>query len=376
LNVAANRIQSLTMTTIPVMRPKLPSAERLAPFLKTIDSSRIYSNFGPLALALEDRLARHFGLVGENVTTVANATLGLTLALAAAGARPGTLCLLPAWTFVATAHAARLAGLTPYFVDVDRTTWTLNPEHVADLMSQAPSTVGAIIPVVPFGQPVDTNAWDRFRTRTGMPVVIDAAAAFDALIAGDTPAVVSLHATKVLGAGEGSFVISKDAALIREIRTRANFGFYGTREALLPAINAKLSEYHAAVALAALDEWNEARREWLAVAQCYRAVLANSNRVRFQEGFGQKWVASTCNVSVTDSNAPRVEVALAEAGIETRRWWGRGAQAHPATMEFPRLPVPVTEVLAGSTLGLPLYRDLEPAQIQKIVEIVLESSRG
>src|SRR3954469_25585587 len=94
--------------TIPTMRPKLPSAERLIPYLKTIDSSRIYSNFGPLVCAFEDRLAAHFGLPGGTITTVANATIGLALALNALGARPRTLCILPAWTFIASAHAATL----------------------------------------------------------------------------------------------------------------------------------------------------------------------------------------------------------------------------------------------------------------------------
>src|SRR5262245_45514864 len=104
---------------IPIMRPLLPSAEQLLPYLTRIDGARIYTNFGPLANLLEGRLATRFGLPDEGVVTVANATLGLALALAAQDPPPGSLCVLPAWTFVASAHAAVMAGLTPYFVDVD-----------------------------------------------------------------------------------------------------------------------------------------------------------------------------------------------------------------------------------------------------------------
>src|SRR5258708_993904 len=110
------------MHTIPVMRPMLPAAEHLLLYLKQIDNARIYSNFGPLARSFEQRLAAHFGLSETTVTTVANATLGLALALLAQQVRPGTFCMLPAWTFIASAHAVRLAGLTPYFVDVDART--------------------------------------------------------------------------------------------------------------------------------------------------------------------------------------------------------------------------------------------------------------
>src|SRR5882757_6498196 len=117
---------------IPTMRPKLPIAERLVEYLWRIDQSRLYTNFGPLACALEDRLAEHYGLDKGTVTTVANATLGLSLALTAQGAKPGTLCALPAWTFVASAHAVVNAGLIPYFIDVDPESWALSAAAVMD----------------------------------------------------------------------------------------------------------------------------------------------------------------------------------------------------------------------------------------------------
>src|SRR5882757_714779 len=125
------------MPALPVMRPKLPSAPRLVRYLDAIDSSRIYSNFGPLVRSFEDRLAERYDLATGGVTTVANATLGLTLALAAQGAKPGTLCIMPAWTFVASAHAAVNAGLTPYFMDVDPDTWSLDVSAAAEEIARA-----------------------------------------------------------------------------------------------------------------------------------------------------------------------------------------------------------------------------------------------
>jgi dTDP-4-amino-4,6-dideoxygalactose transaminase len=358
---------------IPIMRPKLPAAASLAPYLDAIDSARIYSNFGPLTRSLEERFAARFNLPAANVTTVANATLGLTLVLAALGPKPGTLCAMPAWTYVASAQAAVMAGLIPYFVDVDPETWALDPDGLAEALAQAPAPVGAVMPVVPFGCPIDIGAWDGFRTASGIPVVIDAAAGFDALIAGAVPAVVSLHATKVLGTGEGGFVVSTDAALVRDVQIRTNFGFAGTREAaVLPAGNAKLSEYHAAVGLAALDEWSEARNDWIVVAQTYRDALSQSNRVRFQPGFGQSWIASTCVIGL-EGPATRMEALLAHSGIETRRWWGTGAHAHAATRGFPRGALPTTEMLANSTIALPFSRDLHRADIERVAECLIAS---
>ena len=179
------------METIPVMRPMLPAAERLATYLNRIGEARVYSNFGSLAVSLEERIAAHFGLSAGTVTTVANGTLGLWLALLAQAVRPGTLCVLPAWTFVASVHAATMAGLTPFFVDVDARTGTIEPEAIREMILSAPAEVGAVMPVAPFGQSVDIAAWDKFRGNTGLPVVIDAAAGFDSLTPGETPIVVS-----------------------------------------------------------------------------------------------------------------------------------------------------------------------------------------
>ena len=358
------------MQQVPVMRPKLPVAARIAPFLHRIDETGIYSNFGPLARSLEGRLAAFFGLQIGCAITVANATLGLTLALSAQHPRPGSLCAIPAWTFAATAHAATFAGLIPYFIDVDPDTWALDPNAIVDEISRAPGFVSSVVPVVPFGCPIDVASWDDVRTRTGLAVVIDAAAAFDSLIPGVVPSVVSLHATKVLGIGEGGCIVSVDTGLIKDLRARANFGFFGSREALVPAINAKLSEYHAAIGLAALEEWAAVRAEWMQVARAYGDAFAGSNRIGLQRGFGNTWVTSTCVLDIADAGAERVERALAAAQIETRRWWGQGAHAHPATAQLPRAPVSVTEGLARSTIGVPFYRDLDLATIQWIADYV------
>ena len=358
------------MQSIPVMRPKLAVGERISPYLRQIDEARIYSNFGPLARLLEARLAAKFGVPDEGVISVANATLGLALALSAQEPERGSLCAIPAWTFVATPHAVTQAGLIPYFVDVDPATWALNPEVLVKELDRAPGKVGAVMQVAPFGQPIDVSLWDEFRTRTGLPVVIDAAAGFDSLVPGRVPSVVSLHATKVLGVGEGGCIVSSDAALIEDLRARSNFGFFKSREAMVSATNAKLSEYHAAIGLAALDEWDVVRAEWLTVAEAYNAVFSGSNRVQLQPGFGSSWVSSTCVLDIADAGADRVESALNDAQIETRRWWGRGAHDHPATRHLPRSSLASTELLARSTIGVPFYRDLEIGTILRIGECV------
>ncbi|MHB8270340.1 aminotransferase class I/II-fold pyridoxal phosphate-dependent enzyme [Bradyrhizobium sp.] len=362
------------MYSIPIMRPKLPSADQLATYLKSIDGSRVYSNFGPLTVGLENRLAEHYGLNEGTVATVANATLGLAIALAVQQPAPGSLCAMPAWTFAASAHAAVIAGLVPYFVDVDPATWALDPDKLLDELARAPAPVGAVMPVMPFGSPLDIAGWETFRSKSGLAVVIDAAAAFDSLVPAAVPSVVSLHATKVLGTGEGGFVISTDPGIRRAVRMRSNFGFEGSRKAQAPAFNAKLSEYQAAVGHAALDEWGQTRAEWRDAADAYRNALGRSNQVFLQQGFGESWISSTCVLSFAQPAADRIEQSLADCHVETRRWWGSGAHDHPATASFPRTALPVTDVLSRSTLAVPFYRDIAEPEIGRVADAVLAAA--
>jgi dTDP-4-amino-4,6-dideoxygalactose transaminase len=265
-----------------------------------------------------------------------------------------------------------IAGLVPYFVDVDPATWALDANKLLDEITRAPAPIGAVMPVMPFGSPLDIAAWEAFRSRTGLAVVIDAAAAFDSLVPSAVPSVVSLHATKALGTGEGGFVVSTDASIRRAVWMRSNFGFAGSRQARARAFNAKLSEYHAAVGHAALDEWDQIRAEWSNAANVYGRALRGCNHFRLQPGFGENWISSTCLLSFVQPVADRIEQSMADGGIETRRWWGTGAHAHPATASFPRAAAPVTDTLARSTLAVPFYRDINAAEISRVARLFLQ----
>ena len=141
---------------IPVARPLLPTAHQIVPYIERIDANRWYTNLGPLCLELEGRIAGKFEMPAENVVTLANATVGLTIALQTAGARPGTHCLAPSWTFPASIHAIVAAGMTPCFVDVDAD-GLLTPEIARRALAELSLPIGAVMPVAVYGQPIDAG---------------------------------------------------------------------------------------------------------------------------------------------------------------------------------------------------------------------------
>ena len=361
---------------IPVARPRLPRSEAITPYLRRIDASGWYSNGGPLVQELETRLASHCGGGGARAATVGNATVGLTISLLAYDLPQGASCMVPSWTFAATGHAVLLAGLRPWIVDVDPFTWALEPESARALLAEAPGKVAAVVPVSPFGAPLDPARWLAFRDETGISVVLDAAAAFDSVRASQLPAVVSLHATKVLGIGEGGFVVSTDAAYVEEVQKRANFGFWNSREATAPSMNAKISEYAAAVGLAALDDWTTTRTDFARVARAYRRHLEHAPDFVVPVGMGEEWVSSTMVIESRAETADCLAEKLAAAHVGTRRWWGGGLHEHRAFADCLRTATPATEQLARTTIGLPCWRDLPDAEIGRICEMTIGATRS
>src|SRR5262249_20683819 len=140
---------------VPVLRPGLPSAERLLPYLRRIDLARIYSNHGPLNSELELRLAGMLQLPAGGLVCASSGTTAVTggiLATAGRATPQRPLALLPAFTFVATAAAVEQCGYLAYLADVDAETWMIDPQPLAHHPHL--DRIGLVVPVAPFGRPV------------------------------------------------------------------------------------------------------------------------------------------------------------------------------------------------------------------------------
>lgn len=361
--------------TIAIHRPQLPTSLEILPYLRRIDEARWYSNFGQLLREFEARTAALFGLKPENITSAANGTLMLTAILRALDLPAGTLCVMPSWTFIATAAAAHHAGLVPYFVDVDIETQALDPERLRSEIGEMKADVGAVIVVAPFGAPIDRAAWSRFMDDTGIPVIIDAAAGFDAVSkvsemkADHIPTMISLHATKVFGIGEGGLVLCEDEILVNKIKSLISFGFRGGREAITLGFNAKLSEYSAAVGLASLDGWDQTRFKWETTRNTYMKELRKKEIKHF---FDDRWISGTCNV-ILAYQAKQVGLQLIQNGIDTRQWWLDGCHYHDGYKNFPRSSdLKNTDWLGASVLGLPYSIDMTQDEIITICSALHE----
>lgn len=365
-----------------VLRPRLPTADELLPYLRRIDAARIYSNFGPLALELEGRLGRHFALPAGGVVSAGTGTAALVGSiLACAGrARPDRpLALMPSYTFVATAVAAQECGYEPHLADVDADTWLLDPCKLAGHPNL--DRIGVVMPVATYGRPVAQAEWMQFRELTGIPVVIDGAASFETIaedpsrFLGPIPVAISLHATKSLGTGEGGCVATNDIGLATLIGQALNFGFHFSRDSCAPSTNGKMSEFHAAVGLADLSGWELKRRAFRRVAERYRSGLTQAGlgaQLHCAPDICSSYVLFHCR---DPGQSARLQEALKRHGIEFRLWYGLGLQHQPYFSRSEADSMPVTDALAPCLLGLPMALDLPDAVIDRVVQAVIDGTR-
>lgn len=363
-------------------RPALPAADRIERYFALSREAQWFSNGGPCSRLLSERIAAR---VGAEFIPVASGTTGLLAAVSAVlttRRRTDGCAILPSFTFPATAQAALWNGLKPRLVDVDPHHWHMDPGSLERELSAPNGNVAIVIAVSSFGTPPPAavrERWERACAEAGVPLVVDSAAGFGGRAAdgcaigvqGDVE-IVSFHATKPFAIGEGGGVFTRDPGIAEEVRRAINFGLGVDHAVLAPhALNGKMSEVHAATALAVLDEFDailEARRS---AAERIRGVARPG--VSWQEGC-ERSTWQFVPVAFEHPAARTIAAATSAATLETRAYYQPLHRMKP----FERCSageLPVTEDLASRVLALPMANDLSAREVELIGEPLRPSSR-
>lgn len=351
--------------------------------LRAMEESGIYSNGGPVVRRFEqDLVQRMFGGEGEAMC-VANATLGLMIALRqAAGTRRGGLAIMPAFTFAATAHAAEWAGLTPLIVDIDPADWAACAAAETAALERYGDRVAAIVPYATFGAPIDVARYRALAVKHGVGLVVDAAASLGSLDGeglafgrgSAAPIVYSMHATKAFATAEGGVIYSTDSGLMAELRRMANFGFGARRRADGPGLNAKMPEVIGLLAEAKLEDFEGVAAHRHALMMAYRERLSGYG---LQAMAGQRQAAQFMPVLLPADLAgerARIIADLAGQGIGAATYFSPhlGEQPHfrgSALME----PTPVANRVSARILSLPITERMDVADVDRVCAALNEA---
>ncbi len=330
---------------------------------------------GRLVAELEERAADRLGV--RRVVAVSSCTSGLILAVQAATEGRSGHVVMPSFTFLASGHAVRWNGLQPRFVDCDPSTFQMDVARAAEHIDGA----AAILATHVFGAPCDPAGVETLARPHGVPVVFDAAHAFGSTAAGrpvggsGVAEVFSLTPTKVLVAGEGGLVATNDLDLAEWVRIGRNYADPGTYDAKFVGLNARMSEYHAAMALVSLERFDRVLRRRRALAHRYRDLLGMIPSVAVQ-GVGVEDHSTFKDLGLVIDpeqfglTRDQLVTGLLAEGIETRNYFDPPMHLQHAYAPHHQGSLPVTEQVSSRVINLPLYTDLTPADVGRVVAAV------
>jgi len=358
--------------------PFLPPRDLLHASLDAILDRRRLSNDGPMVRELEQVLAARHGVA--HAVAMCNATLAMQLLF-----RALELCgavVMPAFTFVATAHAATWEGLEPEFVDIDRDTHCIDPRAAARGLARG---AAAIVGVHLWGRTCDTERLEIVARTANVPLVCDAAQALGCDLGhrgrGGTPgtgpraSVLSLHATKIVSGLEGGAVLTDDEDLAERLRRLRNFGFEGYDLVGGLGTNAKLNEFSAAFALCGIEWLDRLIPRNLARAMEYRRCLAGLPGVTFHApaaaAANHHYAVALVDPARCPLTRDELVAALWADNVLARRYFHPGCHrmepyaSRPAAGR-PPLSLPVTDEVAARVLVLPTGSAVEDGDVPLI----------
>jgi len=359
---------------LPIVDPEgVPGAEFLEE-VRGILASKQLTN-GAHVRKFEEAAAEYLGVA--HCVAVSSCTAGLLLVLKALDLR-GEI-ILPSFTFHATAHAVVWNGLTPVFADCDVKTFCIAPQAVREQVS---IRTAGIVAVHLFGNPAAVEKLNEIAAELEIPLVFDAAHAFGSSVGGrrvggfGTAEVFSFSPTKLVVAGEGGLVATRDAGLAEKLRAARNYGDAGNYDPEVLGVNARMSEINAAMALhglVGLDARIERRNE---IRRRYERKLRDVAGLRFQEiseggrstykdfsvivnekefGHSRDWLVERLhaeNIGARKYFSPPVHRQKLYGGM----WDGRA--------------LPVTDLVSGGVVSLPIYSSLTNESVDKVCEVI------
>lgn len=355
-----------------VGRPNIGDRERFLARLNDILDRRWLTNRGEYVIELEQRIAGFIGV--RNCILVSNGTIGLELLIRALDLRGEVI--VPAFTFVATAHALQWQEITPVFADIDRATHCLDPDSVEKMIT--PRTTG-IIGVHVWGRPCAIDALAAIARKRKLKLMFDAAHAFgcsykDRMLGSFGEAeVFSFHATKLLNTFEGGAIVTDNDQLAEKLRLMHNFGFAGYDRVIYVGTNGKMSEVCAAMGLTNLECLDDVIRCNEANYRAYAEQLAGIpglELARYDEGHrcNYQYVVVTVGGGAALTRDELVEVLHAENVIARRYFYPGVHRMEPYRSCFPHahLLLPRTEELCAQVMVLPTGTSVSAEDIARI----------
>lgn len=381
--LAKSGVADLAIFGGPVAFPRPVSTSNLVrpDFQRFLDYSRVfyeqhrYTNDGPLVKRLEHRLAEFHQV--RHCIAVANGFWALVLSIKALALRERGEVLMPSLTYRRLADAVAWTGLKPRFCEVDVNSLAIDTAAVNGMVDARTALILGVHPIV---NTCDAPGLCRVAEDHAVPILFDAVESVYETIGGrkvgtfGNAECFSMHASKLINGFEGGYVTTNNAELAHQLAVMRGFGFFGHDSVEMLGLNAKLSEVHAAMALAGLDDLEDQVARNRGRYRLYQRLLKDIPGVRLLE-FDESEKTSYKNVVVElggewPLGRDLTVRVLNEDGALVRAYYSPPLHAKP--MAYPHVPavLPLTDRLAARFMLLPCGHMVDDDDIKRFVELL------
>jgi perosamine synthetase len=370
------------LMNVPIARPSFGHLEEEA-VVEVLRSGWVSQ--GPRVAEFERQFAGYVG--AAHAVAVSSCTTALHLALVAAGVKPGDEVICPSLSFIATANAIVYAGATPVFVDIDRSTYNLDPTRIEE--SITPRT-RAILLVHQIGLPCSIDEIQAIASCHGLVMVEDAACAIGSEYRGQrigrphsAMACFSFHPRKILTTAEGGMLTTNDeemAVRVRRLRQHAMSVSDLTRHSSSRVViehyeeigyNYRMTDLQAAIGLVQLQRLEKMLVRRRDLAQRYSQRLSELGWIvpphepsDCRHNF-QSYMVRLTNDAPLTRDALMQE--LLDHGIASRRGIMAIHRERPYCDQAMDARLPETNLVADSSIILPLFYEMREEEHEYVM---------
>lgn len=363
---------------VPLSKPYLGD-EEIAAVTAVLQSDRLA--LGPVTQDFEQRFADAIGC--KYAIAVNSGTSGLHLAIRALGIGPGDEVITTPFSFIASANCILFEGATPVFVDVDPTTFNIDPALIEAAIT--PRTK-AILPVHVFGEPADMDPILEIAQRHGLRVIEDACEAICATYKGrpigamGDCGIYGFYPNKQITTGEGGMITTNDKALADLFMSLRNQGRATDMQWLTHVrlgYNYRISELTSAVGVEQMKKLPEILRLRGEKAAFYQDLLSEIPEVRFPEGWDladHSWFVYA--VKVDQHLRDPLISALGEKGVQAKAYFSPCIHLQEFYMRdfgYQEGDFPISESLSKEIVILPFYTSITESEIRYVRDSIFEA---
>ena len=350
-----------------VTKSFMPAKEEYFKYIDKIYENGLLTNQGPLLKDFEAKISSYLDV--DNFHYVTNGTIALQIALKASGIESGEIITTP-FSYVATVSSILWQRCNPVFVDIEADNFMIDPDKIESAITD---NTRAIMPVHVFGYACDIEKIQAVADKYNLKVIYDAAHAFGTKYKGQSVfkfgdiSTLSFHATKLFHTIEGGACVVKDKKISEKIELIKRFGHNGDNHYCL-GINAKQSEFNAAMGLANFSYIDEIISKRKVISELYDSELINLVKLPKKQKDTDFNYAYYPVVFKSEDELLKVFKALNNEEIYPRRYF------YPSLNTLSYLngsqPCPTAEDICSRIACLPLYPELKEKDVLRICGII------